>query len=96
MGKGRVRSWHGTVLLLALLPGSYRLFLIYCWLWGLVSVGSVVLGRTGGPKGPLSVCRAKPENRGRGLCQHFEHVTVPAGEAKRIMEADNAANVSGL
>lgn len=61
-----------------------------------MSNGTVVLGRTGGPKGPLSVCRAKPENRGRGLCQHFEHVTVPAGEAKRIMEADNAANVSGL
>lgn len=42
------------------------------------------------------MCRAKPENRGRGLCQRFEHVTVPAGEAKRIMEADNAANVSGF
>ena len=55
-----------------------------------------MLGRTGGPKGPLSVCRAKPENRGRGLCQHFEHVTVPAGEAKQMMEVDNAANVSGL
>lgn len=58
--------------------------------------GTVVLGRTGGPKGSLSVCRAKPENRGRGLCQHFEHVTVPAGEAKQMMEADNAANVGGF
>lgn len=60
-------------------------------------MGSVVLvGRTGGPKGSLSVCRAKPENRGRGLCQHFEHVTVPAGEAEKIMEEDNAANTSGF
>lgn len=31
MGR-RVRSWHGTVLLLALLPDLYCLFLIYCWL----------------------------------------------------------------
>lgn len=59
-------------------------------------MGNVVLGRTGGPKGPLSVCRAKPENRGRGLCHHFEHVTVPAGEAEQMMEADNAANVGGF
>lgn len=59
-------------------------------------MGNVVLGRTGGPRGPLSVCRAKPENRGRGLCQHFEHVTVPAGEAKQMMEADNAVNVGGF
>ena len=95
MGR-RVCSRLGDAVLLAFLPDLYCLFLIYCWLWGLVSVGSVVLGRTGGPKGPLSVCRAKPENRGRGLCQYFEHVTVPAGEAKRIMEADNAANVSGF
>ena len=55
-----------------------------------------MLGRTGGPKGPLSVCRAKPENRGRGLCHHFEHVTVPADQAEQMMEADNAANVSGF
>lgn len=57
---------------------------------------TVVVGRTGGPKGPLSVCRAKPENRGRGLCQHFEHVTVPAGESEQMMEADNAAHVGGF
>lgn len=55
-----------------------------------------MLGRTGGPKGPLSVCRAKPENRGRGLCHHFEHVTVPADQADQMMEADNAANVGGF
>ena len=59
-------------------------------------MGNVVLGRTGGPKGPLSVCRAKPENRGRGLCRHFEHVTVPADQAEQMMEMDNAANVSGF
>lgn len=55
-----------------------------------------MLGRTGGPRGPLSVCRAKPENRGRGLCHHFEHVTVPADQAEQMMEMDNAANVSGF
>ena len=44
----------------------------------------------------MSVCRAKPENRGRGLCHHFEHVTVPAGEAEQMMEADNAAHVGGF
>lgn len=59
-------------------------------------MGNVVLGRTGGPKGPLSVCRAKPENRGRGLCHHFEHVTVPADQAEQMMEADNAEKVGGF
>lgn len=91
-----VRQWLGDIILFTFLSGSCCLFLIHCWLWWVVPVSSVVLGRTGGPKGPLSVCRAKPENRGRGLCQHFEHVTVPAGEAEKIMEADNAANVSGF
>lgn len=57
---------------------------------------TVVLGRVGGATGALSECRAKPENRGRDLCHHFEHVTVPAGEAEQIMEADNAANVGGF
>lgn len=59
-------------------------------------MSNVVLGRTGGPKDPLSVCRAKPENRGRSLCRHFEHVTVPADQAEQMMEMDNAANVSGF
>lgn len=59
-------------------------------------MSNVVLGRTGGPKGPLSVCRAKPENRGRGLCHHFEHVTVPADQAEQMMEADNAEKVGGF
>ena len=77
-------------------PVRVACFLSIAGCGGVVPVSSVVLGRTGGPKGPLSVCRVKPENRGRGLCQHFEHVTVPVGEAKRIMEADNAANVSGF
>lgn len=30
------------------------------------------------------------------LCQHFEHVTVPADQAEQMMEKDNAANVSGF
>ena len=59
-------------------------------------MSNVVFGRTGGPKGPLSVCRAKPENRGRGLCHHFEHVTVPADQAEQMMEADNAEKVGGF
>lgn len=52
MGR-RVCSRLGDAVLLAFLPDLYCLFLIYCWLWGLVSVGSVVLGRTGGPKGAV-------------------------------------------
>ena len=44
MGR-RVCSRLGDIILFAFLSGSCCLFLIYRWLWGLIPVSSVVVGR---------------------------------------------------
>lgn len=33
------------------------------------------------PDGTISVCRAKPENRGKGNCDHYEHIETDATDA---------------
>ena len=40
-----VRRRLGDIILFAFLSGSRCLFLIYRWLWGLIPVSSVVVGR---------------------------------------------------
>ena len=40
-----VRQRLGGIILFAFLSGSCCLFLIYRWLWGLIPVSSVVVGR---------------------------------------------------
>ena len=40
--------------------------------------------------GTLEICRAKPENRGRGRCRHFEHQGLPnSSEALRVVQQYN-------